>query len=277
MDITNFAAFAEGLDHPEGVAWGPDGYVYAGGEAGQIYRVTLDGEVTQIGSTGGFILGLALDADANIYACDLGKGAVMKITQSGQVSQYTDNADPIAAPNYPVFDAQGNLYFSSSGSWKGNNGLMFRARPGGATEIVSREFTAFPNGIALSPDGKHLYIVLSNKPGVERAAIQPDGSLGRPEHVVTLEKTVPDGLAFDVDGNLYIACYAPDIIYRLSPSGNVSVVAEDPERVTFAAPTNIAFGGADMKTLLVASLGRWHLTKGAMPIAGHRVHYPKMQ
>ncbi len=46
LDISNFAAFADGLDHPEGVAWGLDGNVYAGAEAGQIYRVTLDGKVT---------------------------------------------------------------------------------------------------------------------------------------------------------------------------------------------------------------------------------------
>lgn len=276
MDISHFSAFAEGLDHPEGVAWGPDGFVYAGGEAGQVYRVSLDGTVTQIASTGGFGLGLALDADLNIYMCDLVAGAVMKITQSGTVSKYTDNAEAIAAPNYPVFDAQGNLYFSSSGGWQTGTGLVYRAQPGGKTELVSRDFTAFPNGMALSPDSKYLYIVLSNKPGVERAEILPDGKLGKPEHVVTLPRHVPDGVAFDVEGNLYITCYSPDVIWRLTPGGKLDVLAEDWASVTLSAPTNIAFGGADMKTLLVASLGRWHLTRAQMPIAGHRVHYPKL-
>ncbi len=171
LDISNFAAFADGLDHPEGVAWGLDGNVYAGGEAGQVYRVTFDGKVTSIGSTRGFGLGLALDADLNIYMCDLVNGAIMKITQSGQVTQYTDNSEPITAPNYPVFGARGNLYFSSSGGFDLGTGLIYRATPGGKTEIVSREFKAFPNGMALSPDSKYLYVVLSNKPGVERAAI----------------------------------------------------------------------------------------------------------
>jgi gluconolactonase len=277
MKISDFAPFVDGLDHPEGVAWGPDGYVYAGGEAGQIYRITLDGKETkQIGSTGGFILGLALDSDAAVYACDLGLGAIMKITQSGEVTKYSDNADPIPAPNYLVFDAQGNLYFSSSGGWHQHTGKIYRARPGGKTEVVSEEFKSFPNGMTLSPDGKYLYVVMSNKPGVERAEILPDGRLGQPEHVVMLHGTVPDGVAFDAEGNLYICCYTPDRIYRLSKDGRLETVAEDPESVTFSSPTNIAFGGADMKTLIVGSLGRWHLTKGQMPTAGHRVNYPKV-
>lgn len=127
----------------------------------------------------------------------------------------------------------------------------------------------------MSPDDKYLYIVLSNKPGVERAEITSDGKLGKPEHVVTLPRHVPDGVAFDVEGNLYITCYSPDVIWRLTPAASWGA-AEDWASVTLSAPTNIAFGGADMKTLLVASLGRWHLTRAQMPIAGHRVHYPKL-
>jgi gluconolactonase len=276
MKLKEFAPFADGLDHPEGVTWGPDGFVYAGGEAGQIYRVSLDGKIEQIASTGGFILGLALDKEKNIYACDLGKGCIMKITQSGEVSKYSDNAEPIPAPNFPVFDSKGNLYFSSSGSWKGNSGKIYRAKPGGATEVVSEEFKAFPNGMTLHPDGKYLYIVVSNKPGVDRAEILKSGNLGKPEPVVTLRGTVPDGVAFDVEGNLYICCYTPDRIYRLTPDGRLDIVAEDKESVTFSSPTNISFGGKDMKTLIVASLARWHLTKGTMPIAGAKLNYPKV-
>ena len=37
--------FGEGLDHPECVAWGCDGYAYAGGEAGQIYRIDIENGV----------------------------------------------------------------------------------------------------------------------------------------------------------------------------------------------------------------------------------------
>src|SRR4051794_24582783 len=76
LTLADVSVLAEGLDHPECVAWGQDGYVYAGGEAGQIYRIGLDGQLTEFASTGGFTLGICLDGDGNIYTCDCKKQAV---------------------------------------------------------------------------------------------------------------------------------------------------------------------------------------------------------
>ena len=117
----NIRTLAEGLDHPEGVAWGPDGFIYAGGEAGQIYRIKpQSGVVQEIANTGGFVLGLALDGTGGLYACDLGRHAVLKIDLSnGEVSTYTAGLPELTmrSPNYPVFDVQGNLYVSDLGVW----------------------------------------------------------------------------------------------------------------------------------------------------------------
>ena len=276
MRIEDFAPFVEGLDHPEGVAAGPQGEVYAGGEAGQIYRIDLNGDAEQIATTGGFVLGLCLDGDGAIYACDLALGAVMRIDPDGTVSTYSSGAPGrrMSVPNYPVFDAAGNLYVSDSGGWKEQAGCLFRIRPGGETEVIGEGLEAFPNGMALHPDGSRLYVVLSNLPGVVSLALGNNGAPGPPQTVIELPRHVPDGLAFDVEGNLYISCYTPDVIYRLSPEGDLTVLAEDWESVTFATPTNIAFAGPERRTLVVASLSRWHLTKGEMPIAGARLRYP---
>ncbi len=277
MDIRDFEPFVEGLDHPEGVACGPDGEVYAGGEAGQIYRVDLDGSFEQVANTGGFVLGLCLDADRNVYACDSAHHAVMRVTPAGDTTSYASGAPDRAmwTPNYPVFDDAGNLYVSDSGTWHGNDGCLFRVRPGGQTEVVSKELSAFPNGMALHPDGTRLYVVLSQIPGVASVALDGDGPVGRPEPVVELPRHVPDGLAFDEEGNLYVSCYTPDIVYRVTPEGDLAVVAADWESVTFATPTNVAFCGPARKTLVVASLSRWHLSKGEMPVAGARLRYPR--
>ena len=78
--------------------------------------------------------------------------------------------------------------------------------------------------------------------------------------LVHLPETVPDGLAFDTEGNLYISCYRPDRIYRLTPSGQLDVLAEDYEGTAIAAPTNIAFCGQNRDLFLSANLGRWHIT-----------------
>ena len=278
MEIEDFAPFADGLDHPEGVTVGPDGTIYAGGEAGQIYRVDLDGTWEQIATTGGFILGLCLDGDGAIYACDNALHSVQRIAPDGTVSTYSSGTPerPMRVPNYPVFDAAGNLYVSDSGGWKEFSGCLFRIRPGGETEVIGERLEAFPNGMALHPDGDRLYVVLSNLPGVVSLELRADWSVSEPELAVALPRTVPDGLAFDVEGNLYIACYTPDVIYRLTPQGELAILADDWESVTFATPTNIAFAGPDRRTLVVASLSRWHLTKGPMPVAGAPLRYPRV-
>jgi gluconolactonase len=57
---------AEGLDHPEAVAWGINGRMWAGGEAGQLYAISLEGAVEEVARTGGFVLGLAVDAEGRV-------------------------------------------------------------------------------------------------------------------------------------------------------------------------------------------------------------------
>lgn len=279
MSLDAFSTLVDGLDHPEGVAWGPDGYVYAGGEAGQIYRVSLDGGYEQIASTGGFVLGLCLDASANIYACDIGHKAVMRIARNGIATIYSNGTPErlMQNPNYPVFDRHGNLYVSDSGGWLQDNGCVFRIRPGGQAEVVSEQPLQFPNGMALSPDQHYLYIVLSTtQPGVARIALNDDGSVGPLERVVDLPHTVPDGIAFDADKNLYISCYTPNEIYRLTPDGALDTLVGDWQNTMIAGPANMAFCGPDRTTLVVSSLSRWHLACAAMPVAGAPVLYPEL-
>ena len=169
---TQVSVFVEGLDHPEGIAWGLDGYAYAGGEAGQVYRIDIEKqEVAQFADTGGFVLGMALDADHNVYACDAGNKAVMKITKGGAVSIYSTGTDdePFRVPNYPAFDAKGNLYVCDSGDWHEDNGVIYRIRPGGEAEVWDRRPKEFPNGLCIGPDGDDIYVAMSvNPPRVDR-------------------------------------------------------------------------------------------------------------
>ena len=93
--------------------------------------------------------------------------------------------------------------------------------------------------------------------------------------MVRLPRTVPDGVALDVAGNLYVACYRPDRLYRLSVNGRLDTLAEDPAGTVLNAPTNVTFAGPALDRLVVANLGGWHLAVCAMDVAGQPLTYPE--
>ncbi len=268
--------FGEGLDHPECVAWGCDGYAYAGGEGGQLYRIDINvGSFEEFTNVGTFVGGICQDGNFNIYVCS--GGVVKKVDQSGNVSVYSDGTEStkMLTPNYPAFDSNGNLYVSDSGEWGEDNGRMFKINSDGEAQIWSEDIRSFPNGIALSETGDFLYVVVSlNSPRIERIPILEDGSAGPAELVVELPLSVPDGIAFDTEGNLYISCYRPDRIYRLSVDGELEILVEDYEGTLMAAPTNIAFCGSRRDDLLSANLGRWHISRYEIDAVGIPLNYP---
>lgn len=269
--------FAHGLDHPEGVAWGPDGAVYAGGEAGQLYRVTLAGDVTRFADTGGFVLGLCLDAEGAVYACDNARHAVLRATPDGTVTTYAAGLPerPMVNPNWPLFDAGGTLYVSDSGTWGRADGCLWAIAPDGTTRLLTEATRDFPNGMALRPDGEALVVVETHAQRVLRVPLADPDAV---EEVVRLPaRSLPDGVAFDAEGGLLIACYTPDVIYRLAPDGALDVLAEDWTRHTLASPTNVVFCGEDLRTLVIASLGRWHLSRATADVPGDPLQRPSLR
>jgi gluconolactonase len=268
---------ARGLDHAEAVAWDPRGHLYAGGEAGQLYQVTLAGDVREIGNTSGFPLGLALDADGRLHICDEALRAVLVFdpgSGSLEVLSRGTAAAEMRVPNYLCFDRAGNLYVTDSGDWDAEDGRVYRIDPGGATELWTTAAHRFPNGCCISPDGSELLVVESSLPGVSAIRIEPDGSAGQRSVVARLDGTVPDGVALDGAGTAYVGCYRPDRIVRIAPGSAPDVFADDPSGLTLCVPTNVAFAGPD-RTLLVASMfGGGELLAWDVAVPGLELAYP---
>jgi gluconolactonase len=277
VPIEQLEVFANGLDHAEGIAVTPDGTLYVGGEAGQLYRIEPDDTFTELLTTGGFMLGLAADAEGRIYACDIAAKCVWRINpETKERTVFTKGTDDrgFTAPNWGCFDANGNYYLSDSGDWKAAAGLIWVVRPGGRTQVWTEESRNFPNGMALAPDGSQLYVLESTPGALVSFAINEDGSAGPREVLSDLPGAVPDGVAVAKDGSLIIACYRPDVIYQWHPDYGVRVFAEDPEGVAIAAPTNVVFVGPELDTIVVPNIGRWHLTRIRAGIAGEPLFYP---
>lgn len=265
--------FAEGLDHPEGIACHPDGTIWAGGEAGQIYRISKDGkQVDQVASTNGFILGLAFNPDCSaLLICDSGKKCLWKLDLSTfKLELFADGVPghKFNIPNYACYDRSGNVYVSESGGFRVVTGKVLKFDANGSGKVWAEGPFNFANGMALNSSQTHLYVVCSFLPGIERIEILPDGTAGKREVFVSLPQTVPDGLAFDADGNLLVSCYAPNKIYSITPEGKITEMIDDWEAHTLSNPTNIAFGGENFDQLYAANIGRWHLSRIDLGIKG---------
>lgn len=269
LPIDEFEVFAEGLDHCEGLAFDADGVLWAGGELGQVYRIDNKGAVTEVARLGGFCLGVTVSRQQELWICNSKLGALQRVDHSGRLLDSLDRVGQrkLMTPNFSVFDGEGNLYFSDSGEWGQANGHIYRLRPNGKAEHFAGPF-AFPNGLALSADERSLYIAESLKDDVLRLPILRDGSAGEPELYVAGLARVPDGMALDAAGNLYVTCYATHNIYCVSPQRELSLLAFDPFGTMLACPTNVAFGPERARELYVANLGRWHICKTRIDAPG---------
>lgn len=275
--LDRFTSLADGLDHPEGVAAGADGAVYAGGEAGQIYRIE-DGNAVEIGSTGGFLYGVTLDADGNVYGCDFGRAEVVRMTPSGEVTTHSSGTAerPLRVPNFAAFSDDGALYVTDSGDWRGDDGLVFRIAADGSTEVWSEEPAGFPNGCCLTVDGDALLVVETTRSRIVRIAVREDGSAGAIDVVAELPGSLPDGIALGNDGTMFVGCWRPDRVWRIAPGEGPEVLAEDPDGVTFNQPANVAFVGANLERLAVSSLGGWAIVAADVGTIGLRLRYPSL-
>ena len=279
ISIDAFAIFATGLDHPECLAFDRDGYLWAGGEAGQIYRMDSHGQVTTIANLGGFCAGLAFSPADELFVCNPGLG-IVRVQKSGSHAVFASQAEghKLICPNYGLFDSAGNYYMSDSGQWKKNNGRLLRFRPDGKGERLAGPL-GYANGLALSADEKFLFLAESDTDRILRFDLRPAGAPGQPDVFAEGVGRFPDGLALDAAGNLYVGCYASDEVHRISPSGESRLFAFDRNAILISRPTNLAFGGKNFDELYVANFGRTTITRARIgrrgqPLANQRTSSP---
>ena len=270
-----------GVDHPESLSVGPRGELYTTGTGCQVYRVDVaTNRAEQFATTANRCLGQAVDAAGNLYCAETGLGAVVKVMPDGKIATYATGPEgrPFACANYPAFDRGGALYLSDSGDWSGAvNGGLYKIDPGGgAARLWYPEAIDTPNAIALDAAERYLYLVETFGAAIARVVINGDGSAGEFERVVHLPRHVPDGIAFDDSGRLWIACHRPDAIYVFDlESRRLELFVEDWMGEALRGPTDVAFAGPSLEVLFAASLDNLviHRFDGAAA-RGLRLNHP---
>lgn len=270
----------DSLDHPECLAFASGGALYAGGEAGQVYKIDVTAKrCDEIANLGGFVCGVTVDGNENVFACVTKTHNVVRVRADGTTSVFCDKTEGVALvnPNFSVFHPDGDLYLTDSGDYRRATGRLVRIHRDGTSESLLGDHLNFPNGLALSSDAKTLYMIESTSAKISRMAIEQDGSLSAPETYVQVQGTVPDGMAFDKLGNLYIGCYTPDIILAVDANRDVTTLIEDKTSEVLNRPTNVAFHPDPRKTdLYFANLGWWHIGSLDIGVPGQALNYPKI-
>jgi gluconolactonase len=279
--------FIKGVDHNESLSIGPNGEAYvAGFLTGRVFRLSLETNMGElVGENGGRpILGQVVDADGNIYCCEPGgpESKVMRITPQGEGSVYSKGpkGGSFMSCNTPAFDKNGNMYMSDTGSWSSAiDGHIYKIPPGGGeAQLWYPHAVDTPNGIAIDGDEKFIYFVETWGNSLARIAIKPDGSAGEFERVLHLPRHIPDGIAFDDEGRIWIACDRPDIIYVFDVgTRRLEVFLEDWQGGGVRGACHLGFAGPNRDVLLATSVDRPRVHRYDNPGArGLRLNNPKI-
>lgn len=257
--------YADDLSVPEGPVVLPDGswlVVEMGEDRGCVSHLTENGtKRTELARTGR-PNGLAIDAQLNIWVAESNSPALLRMDLAGRVETIHTEFDgqPFLFPNDLCFGPDGKLYFTDSGirfpefapggrvvQNYGDlryDGRVYRMDMATRKLELLAEGIKFTNGLAFDPDDRFLYVAETVTGNILRygwsenglAPAEVFGNVVAPNGTSGLKG--PDGMAFDINGDLYVAVFAQGDVTVLAPDGTVKTRIE----TEGVAPVNLAFG-----------------------------------
>jgi sugar lactone lactonase YvrE len=256
---------SEGYGFTEGPQWMPNDGVLRFTAYNSIFQVAANDNVTTFRAPSNGANGLALDPEGRMIAAEADARRVTRTESDGTVTPIAQRFEGhrLNQPNDVAVRSDGTIYFTDptfgdadSASELDFHGI-FRIAPDGALTAERRgAVSELPNGVALSPDERRLYVSDYGNALVWVLDVATDGSLSEARTFVHADG--PDGMAVDVAGNLYVA--TANGIAVFAPDGKPWDTILVPK-----VPSNCAFGGVDGRTLYITAREGLYRTRLAHP------------
>jgi gluconolactonase len=299
-----FEIVAEGLRFPEGpVALGDGSVLVVEMAGGVITRIRPDGGRQVVATPGGGPNGAAIGPDGKLYLCnnggfswlvqdgcyvprataadyDGGRIEVVDIA-TGKVERLYDTVDghSLRGPNDLVIDAAGGIWFSDHGKVRDrdrDNGGLYYARADGSFIREAAYPINSPNGVGLSPDGRTVYCAVTFERHLLAFDIVGEGEVREePLFPGRIAASTPgrqflDSLAVTASGKVCVGCL-------MEEAGIVSLDPQTGEAVNYLfpdlLPTNICFGGPDMRDAWITLSHSGKLLKTRWPEPGLKLAF----
>lgn len=257
---------ATGLQYADGMVWARQGFlVFADAGKKKIYRLDPGAAPKPTTEDTNGAQGLAYDSQARLYICEPGKRRVVRLDRAGKTETLAEGFEgkKLNAPNDVIVRRDGQIYFtdpafaSAVDTRELDFNGVFQITPKGEISAVAKWKTR-PNGIALSENGKLLYVGDSDRHAVVAFDLDGHGTASNPRDLIRNIDGVPNGIRTDVTGRIYVGARGLNIY---SPEGKFLQKLLGGDIVT-----NCAFGDNDFETLYVA--GRRAIYKLRLGVKG---------
>jgi len=261
--------------------------------------------------------GLAFDSDGSFLVTNMGEGGgLWRLERSGAIKPVLREVDgqPLGATNFVLRDWQGRLWLTiSTRRWpisRAFNPLHGPITADGYLVLIDHrgarivaDNLAFANEVRIDRGGRELYVVETYARRISKFDVSVQGALSnRTSWTEFGHGTFPDGIAFDAEGHLWVASMTSNRLFRVAPDGEQTLLLEDNDpdylvdierrleagtlrredvqNVPSKLLKNIAsvtFGGADLKTVYLGSLGGDSLAVLRSPVAGQPLPHWSVQ
>jgi gluconolactonase len=242
----------KGFGFTEGPAWSAkDNYlIFSDTPADKLWKWVPGRPIEVFREHAGGPSGNAFDAEGRLYTCETRPRRVTRTDKKGAIEVLAEKWEGkrLNAPNDLVVSKTGHVYFTDPafGAQADHRELdfygVYEIPPKGPMKLVAKP-SGRPNGIALSPNQRILYVVNSDERNVRAYDLDKNGDASNERVVISGIKGVPGGIRVDEQGKLYltgdgVTIYAPDgkMVHQLMLNGH---------------PANCGFGEPDLKTLFV--------------------------